>query len=156
MERSVLALECRLGYRIPRRDADVKQANAVALERSKDMANPFVHIELTTDNLGKAKEFYGKLFSWSLEDMRMPDGMYTMLKTGDGPGGGMMNKPSPEVPTAWLPYVQVDSVDATVTNAKKLGGKIMKDKTPIPEMGAFAILLDPTGAALGVWEYTKK
>jgi uncharacterized protein len=120
------------------------------------MANPFVHIELTTDNLGKAKEFYGKLFSWNLEDMPMPDGTYTMIKAGEGPGGGMMAKPAPEVPTAWLPYVQVDSVEETVAKTKKLGGKVMKDKTPIPGMGAFAILLDPTGGAIGVWEMTKK
>src|SRR2546430_7502451 len=104
------------------------------------MANPFVHVELTTDDLGKAKEFYGKLFKWVLEDTPMPDGTYTMVKPGDGTGGGMMKKPSPQVPTAWLPYVQVDSVEATVATAKKLGGKIMKDKTPIPDMGAFAIL----------------
>ena len=120
------------------------------------MANPFVHIELTTDNLGKAKEFYGQLFSWKLEDTPMPDGTYTMVKAEGGPGGGMMNKPSPEVPTAWLPYVQVDSVDATVAKAKKLGARIMKDKTPIPEMGAFAILLDPTGGAIGVFENAAK
>jgi len=120
------------------------------------MANPFVHIELTTDDLGKAKEFYGKLFKWSLEDMPMPDGTYTMVKAGEGPGGGMMKKPSPEVPTAWLPYVQVDSVSDTVATAKKLGARIMKDKTPIPGMGAFAIVLDPTGGAIGVWEMAKK
>jgi len=119
------------------------------------MANPFVHIELTTDNLGKAKDFYGKLFSWSLEDMPMPNGTYTTVNAGERPGGGMMKKSTPELPTGWLPYVQVDSVDTTVTHAKKLGAKIMKEKTPIPDMGAFAILLDPTGGAIGVWE-TKK
>ena len=56
------------------------------------MANPFVHIELSTDNPGKAKEFYGKLFKWGIEDMPMPDGTYTMVKPGEGPGGGMMKK----------------------------------------------------------------
>lgn len=120
------------------------------------MANAFVHIELSTDNVGKAKEFYGKLFKWSLEDMPMPDGTYTMVKPGEGPGGGMMKKPSPEVPTGWLPYVEVDSVADAVAQAKKLGGKIMKDKTPIPGMGSFAILLDPTGGAIGVYENAKK
>jgi len=120
------------------------------------MANPFVHIELTTDNPGKAKEFYGALFSWGLEDQPMPQGTYTMVKAGDGPGGGIMAKPGPEVPTAWTPYVEVDSVDATVAKARKLGAKIIRDKTPIPQMGAFAILLDPTGGAIGIWETGKK
>ena len=33
------------------------------------MANPFVHVELNTTDVGKAKDFYGKLFDWKLEDM---------------------------------------------------------------------------------------
>lgn len=37
------------------------------------MANPFVHIELMSSDVGKAKAFYGKLFNWQLEDMPMPD-----------------------------------------------------------------------------------
>jgi len=86
----------------------------------------------------------------------VPFGMGMMVKPGKGSGGGMMNKPKPEVPTAWLPYVQVDSVDDTVAKAKKLGAKVMVDKTPIPEMGAFAVLLDPTGGAIGVFENAKK
>jgi predicted enzyme related to lactoylglutathione lyase len=30
------------------------------------MANPFVHVELNTTDVGKAKTFYGKLFDWKL------------------------------------------------------------------------------------------
>ena len=36
------------------------------------MGNPFVHIELQTKDLAKAKEFYSKLFDWKLEDMPAP------------------------------------------------------------------------------------
>ena len=111
--------------------------------RMRDEAGPWRIRSFTSSSrptdLGKAKEFYGQLCSWKLEDMPMPTGTYTMVKAGDGPGGGMMTKPSPEVPTAWLPYVEVDSVDATVAKAKKLGAKVMRDKTPIEGMGAFAI-----------------
>ena len=32
------------------------------------MANPFVHLELTTPDVAKAKEFYGKLFNWTFTD----------------------------------------------------------------------------------------
>jgi predicted enzyme related to lactoylglutathione lyase len=120
------------------------------------MSNPFVHIELTTDDPGKAKEFYGKLFSWKFEDAPMPGGTYTMIKPGEGPAGGLMQKPNPQMPTAWLAYVQVDSVDETVAQARKLGGKILMDKQPIPGKGAFAVLADPTGGVLGVYEASKK
>jgi predicted enzyme related to lactoylglutathione lyase len=44
------------------------------------MANPFVHVELATTDLDKAKSFYRSLFSWQLEDVDMGSGMsYTMV-----------------------------------------------------------------------------
>ena len=60
------------------------------------MANPFVHIELMSTDVGKAKAFYGKLFDWKLEDMPMPDMTYTMIKVGEGTGGGDHEKPNAE------------------------------------------------------------
>jgi predicted enzyme related to lactoylglutathione lyase len=120
------------------------------------MANAFVHIELSTDNVKRAKDFYGKLFQWKFEEMPMPGGSYTMLKAGEGPGGGLMQKQSPQAPSAWLAYVEVDDVAKAVVHARELGGKIITDKTPIPDMGAFAIIADPTGAVLGLYEAKRK
>jgi catechol 2,3-dioxygenase-like lactoylglutathione lyase family enzyme len=59
------------------------------------MPNPFVHIELMSSDLGKAKTFYGKLFGWQLEDKPMGDMTYTMIRPGDGMGGGMLKNPMP-------------------------------------------------------------
>ena len=28
------------------------------------MGNPFVHVELSSDDTGKSKEFYSKVFDW--------------------------------------------------------------------------------------------
>jgi uncharacterized protein len=121
------------------------------------MANPFVHIELNTDSPAKSKEFYGQLFSWKFEDMPspIPGGTYTYIKVGEGTGGGLLKKPMPEAPTMWLPYVLVDNVDETVKKAKKLGAQIILEKMVVKE-GIFGIFLDPSGAALGVWEIIKK
>ena len=86
------------------------------------MINDFCHNELMTNDPGKAKEFYGGLFSWKFEEMKMPDGtVYTMVHPGSGPGGGIMKKPMAEAPTAWITYVQVDNVDSCTTKAQKLG-----------------------------------
>src|SRR5690242_351761 len=57
------------------------------------MANPFVHVELNTTDTAAAKAFYGKLFDWHLEDMPMPNGTYTMIKVGEGTGGGIVKHP---------------------------------------------------------------
>jgi predicted enzyme related to lactoylglutathione lyase len=116
------------------------------------MANAFVHVELNTTDLERAKTFYGSLFDWKLADMPMPDGTYTMIDVGDGTGGGMLKHPMPGAPSMWLPYVLVDDVRAATEKAKSLGASVVKDVTEIPEMGAFTIILDPTGAALGLWQ----
>ena len=117
------------------------------------MANPFVHVELNTTDLGKAKPFYTALFDWKLEDAPMgPDMAYTMIKVGEGTGGGMMKHPMPGAPSMWLPYVLVADVKAATEKARKLGATIIREPMEVPGAGTLAIFLDPTGAALGLWQ----
>jgi uncharacterized protein len=120
------------------------------------MANPFVHVELNTTDLGKAKTFYGKLFDWKLDDVDMGNGTYTMIKVGEGTGGGMMKHPVPGAPSAWLAYVLVDDIDAATKKAKSLGATVMKDVMEVPGAGWLSIITDPTGAALGLWKPKEK
>ena len=117
------------------------------------MPNPFVHVELNTTDLNKARSFYSQLFKWELKDEDMgPMGTYTMIKVGEGTGGGMMKHPMPGAPSAWLAYVQVDDVKAATDKAKSLGATVVKDKTEVPNAGWFSIIMDPTGAVLGLWQ----
>jgi predicted enzyme related to lactoylglutathione lyase len=118
------------------------------------MANPFVHVELETNDVAKAKSFYSKLFDWKLEDVPNPaaGGNYTMISVGDGTGGGMMKNPIPGAPSFWLAYVLVDDIQASTKKAKSLGASVMKDVTEIPGYGSFSVLADPTGAHLALWK----
>ena len=116
------------------------------------MANPFVHVELNSTDVDKAKAFYTGLFDWKLEDLKMGDLAYTMIGVGNGTGGGMMKQPIPGAPSFWLAYVQVDDIEASTKKAASLGAKIMKDVTEVPNAGWLSILVDPTGAALGLWK----
>src|SRR6201987_3602959 len=121
------------------------------------MANPFVHVELGTTDLDKAKSFYRSLFDWQLGDEDMGGGMsYTMINVGEGTGGGMMKHPVPGAPSAWLPYVLVDDVRGATAKAKSLGATVARDITEVPNAGSFSIIIDPTGANLGLWEDKEK
>ena len=120
------------------------------------MANPFVHVELNTSDVAKAKGFYGKLFDWKLEDVPMESGTYTMIGVGDGTGGGMMKHPMPGAPSMWLAYVLVDDIEASTRKAKSLGATVMKDVTEVMGMGWLSIIVDPTGAMLGLWKAKTK
>jgi predicted enzyme related to lactoylglutathione lyase len=116
------------------------------------MGNPFVHVELMSTDVSKAKSFYGKLFDWKLEDMPTGEIDYTMIKVGEGTGGGLMKNPIPDGPSMWVPYVLVDDVQAATAKAKSLGATVMKDATEVAGAGTFTIVSDPAGAMLGLWE----
>ena len=119
------------------------------------MGNAFVHVELATTSLPKAKAFYAKLFDWKLADFPMPDGTYTIIEVGKGTGGGMMKQMCPGAGSAWMPYVLVKDIDAATKKAKKLRAKIVKNVTEVMGMGWLSIIVDPTGAVLGFWEPKK-
>ena len=117
------------------------------------MANPFVHVELNTTDVDRAKEFYRQLFDWKLEDMPMgPSGTYTIINVGDGTGGGLLKNPEPDIPSFWLAYVLVDDIGAATEKATSLGATVFKDSIEVPEMGWLSIITDPTGATLGLWQ----
>jgi uncharacterized protein len=124
--------------------------------RKDTMANPFIHIELNTTDVDKAKDFYKQLFDWKLNDMEMgPSDTYTIIDVGEGTGGGLLKNPEPGMPSFWLSYVLVDDIKAATEKAKSLGAKIFKDSIEVPNMGWLSIITDPTGATLGLWQ-TKK
>ena len=120
------------------------------------MGNPFVHIELSTDDVNGAKKFYKKLFDWKLTDMKMPGMVYTTIDVGNKKtGGGITGKEMPNQPTAWLPYVEVASVKKTIAKVEKAGGKVIVPFMRIGDMGAIGVFFDPAGAAIGLWEKAK-
>ena len=120
--------------------------------------NLFAHQQLNTDDPVTAKKFYKSLFAWRVSDLKVGPGMvYTMIETGSREsGGGIQKQPTPGTRPMWMNYVQVADVKKAMAKAEQLGAQVVIAYQPIPEMGAFGIFTDPTGAVLGVWEPEKK
>ena len=118
------------------------------------MANPFVHIELQTKDLTKAKEFYSRLFDWSLEDLPAPGGdmPYTLINVGEGTGGGMFANPDPNVPPHWLAYVGVEDIEASTLRARELGATVLQGVMQVGDYGWLSVIRDPTGAVIAMWK----
>jgi hypothetical protein len=122
------------------------------------MGNPFVHVELNTPDPEKLKSFYSKLFQWQYEEMSnpsVPADSYTLIKVGEGTGGGIMRQ-IPGGPAGWLAYVAVEDIQESTKKAQTLGAQVMKDVTEVPGMGWFSFIRDPGGAVLGLWQTKKK
>jgi len=118
------------------------------------MANPFVHIELHSKDVEKAKGFYKNLFDWRYQEF--PEMDYTIIDVGEGCGGGMMKNPVSGAPSQWLSYVQVDDIEASTKKAESLGAEIAKAVTEIPGYGWISVIIDPSGAELGLWKPAKE
>lgn len=125
------------------------------------MTNPsagqFVWYELMTSNPQAAKAFYADVVGWSVNEVGgMADMVYSMWVAADGPVGGLMQLPEQAktmgAPPHWLAYAGVADVDATAAKAKALGGSVLVEPTDIPNMGRFAILTDPQGAAIAAYQ----
>ncbi|THB63572.1 MAG: VOC family protein [Desulfovibrio sp.] len=119
--------------------------------------------ELMTTDLDGAKEFYGGLFGWEFEEMVISDGPmagtpYISGKINGEYVGGMMTKP-PEpahIPPHWGAYITVDNIENTLGKVKELGGNVIMPKTPIKDMGAFAVIQDPQGAVVSIFEFMEE
>lgn len=115
------------------------------------MANPFVHLELNTPDMTKAKAFYGEMFGWQFQDMDMgPAGVYSTFKPDSGPGGGMASMPGGN--HAWLTYVGVEDIKAATEKARSLGATVSIDSHEIPHVGWMSIMTDPTGCAIAIFQ----
>jgi uncharacterized protein len=123
-----------------------------------------VHFEIPTDDLDRAKSFYGSVFGWELQTVPMNEGEYTSVKTTDvdeqtqlptEPGainGGMFVRN--EQVTSPVITIDVDGIDDSLKQIEAEGGTTVTPRTAIPGMGAFAYFKDPEGNVLGLWETT--
>lgn len=112
-----------------------------------------VHFEIPTDDLERARTFYGDLFGWKFENYQDSD--YWVITTTDEKGekaigGGMMQRQQPQQPIT--NYIDVPSIDEYAGKVEKLGGKVVMPKTAVSGMGYFAICLDTENNAFGIWE----
>jgi uncharacterized protein len=107
--------------------------------------------ELVVVDEASAKKFYTSLFGWSTEPFGGSQD-YTLFKKGGESVGGVMKCPKPGLPSHWLAYVAVEDVDATAARAKTLGGTVVAGPFDVPTVGRIAVLVDPQGAAIGVFK----
>jgi uncharacterized protein len=120
----------------------------------RDEPGSFSWGELISDDTDRAAKFYTDVFGWTTRQEPTGPDMppYTLFHLNDRDVGGLFPPPMPEIPNNWSVYFDVASAEETVAKAKDLGGKVMQDPMPIPDVGTFAIMADPTGAVFAILE----
>ena len=114
----------------------------------------FVWYENLAKNPDEAINFYTDVVGWKTQPFG-EDNHYVMWVGEQGPLGGVMKLPDEAAqmgaPPCWMAHVLVEDVDATVSAAKKLGGKVHKEPEDLPTVGRFAVIADPQGASICVF-----
>jgi predicted enzyme related to lactoylglutathione lyase len=106
----------------------------------------------------RAMDFYGPLFGWEFAGPGPmpadPPGEYFVARVRgrDVAGIGSRPDPSDQSPATWTTYVRVESADGALELAREAGGTVIVDPVDAPPAGRLAVIADPTGAVIGVWE----
>ena len=122
-------------------------------ERTSHTPGTFSWTDLATTDPDGAKRFYTGLFEWDPDDQPIPesDDVYTMLLL-DGKAVAALFRGQEGMPTAWSSYVTVESADEAAAKAAELGGVVMAEPFDVMDAGRMAVIQDPTGAFISVWE----
>lgn len=123
--------------------------------------NAVAHFEIYADDPDALAKFYTNLFDWKIEPVPGMD--YRMVHTTDtdaqghptsagGINGGIAKRPAGYEMNGAANYVTVESIEATVDKAKKLGARVTREKMAVPGMGWFAMFMDPQGNHFAIWK----
>ncbi|OBB61878.1 hydroxylase [Mycobacterium sp. 852013-51886_SCH5428379] len=112
-------------------------------------------IDLATSDLDRAQSFFAAVFGWTFETSGPEYGGYVIAAKDGHPVAGLMrNDPQWNAPDGWTTYLHTADVEATVAAASAAGGTSCGGVMDIPEKGRMAILTDPAGGFVGLWQPT--
>jgi predicted enzyme related to lactoylglutathione lyase len=117
----------------------------------------WIWIQLLSRDAKKASGFYRAVAGYEvienttsgrLSDYVLASKGYARATVRTMPAGQHPTQPT------WLPFVRVKSVGESVAQAKRLGGKVLIEPKPEIIAGRAAVISDPTGAAIGLLEWS--
>ena len=122
------------------------------------MTNPhgrFAWHELSTTDPRAGMAFYPQITAWTTQLMDdRPD--YSLWMNDGSPIGGVATlRDTVEASSAhahWLAYVRVYDVDACARQVAALGGRVRVAPKEVPNIGCWAVVSDPQGGVIGLYE----
>jgi hypothetical protein len=119
-----------------------------------------VHFELPADDLDRAKAFYAEAFGWTLTPNpgqnsavanTTPTNDYGVPTEPGAINGGIAARATPI--TTPVITLDVPDIDEAFERIEKLGGKRVRERTPVGDFGFVAYFNDTEGNVVGLWQY---
>jgi uncharacterized protein len=118
-------------------------------------------VDLRTSDTERSRTFYRELFGWAATDPAPEFGGYfNYTKDGVMVAGCMANQPPPGAggpesepqPDGWSVYLATDDAAKTLDLAAAGGGQVQVPTMVVGDLGTMAVVADPGGASIGVWQ----
>jgi predicted enzyme related to lactoylglutathione lyase len=122
-------------------------------ERTSYTPGTFCWVDLMAADQDAAKRFYTGLFGWDYQDFPIGEGTFYSLALRDGkPVAAITPLPGEGMPPHWNCYVSVEDADAAAARAQEGGATVILPAGDVGESGRLAMIQDPQGAILGLWQ----
>jgi uncharacterized protein len=113
----------------------------------------FCWVDVQTSDPPAAKQFYTALFGWDYEDFPTGDERsYSIARIEGRDVAAIAPLPAGGLPPHWNCYVSVTDAAQTAARARELGATIVRDAGDVGDSGRLAVLQDPDGALLALWQ----
>ncbi|TFD48978.1 VOC family protein [Cryobacterium frigoriphilum] len=110
-------------------------------------------VDLMSSDVERSKQFYTSLFGWTATESGDEYGNYVTFWKGDAQVAGLARQqPGSNFADVWTTYLAVDDIDAAAESARAAGAQILMEPMTVGDQGRMAMILDPTGAAIGLWQ----
>jgi uncharacterized protein len=111
-----------------------------------------IWVDLSSNDTNASARFYESLFGWKADEPNEEMGGYRMFRQGGKMVAGLGPIMNQGQPPAWATYVKVDDAEAVTSKAGAAGGTVLMPAMDVGEAGRMAIIQDPTGAVIGLWQ----
>jgi predicted enzyme related to lactoylglutathione lyase len=107
-------------------------------------------LDLFAPDPAKAAAFYAALAGYEVDVGEVAGRQRTLLSTNGIARAGVARMPAGATRPAWLPYILVDSIPATLESVRKAGGKIVMPPRADLLGGNLAVIADREGGVIGI------
>ena len=107
------------------------------------------HVEIPSTDLDRSSLFFNKIFGWEFKAF---GNGYLLFNNHKGIMVGLRKVDKVTTGDTTVFHVNIKDIDEVLKKAEENGGKVKREKTVIPAMGWYALLSDPDGNTIGLYQ----
>lgn len=109
-------------------------------------------VDYAASDVPRAQEFYTTLFGWTADVSGEEYGGYVSFRRDGHLVAGLGAAMEGQQPNTWLTHLLVEDASAAERAALAAGAQALAPTMTIGDQGRLAVVADPGGAVIGLWE----